>query len=101
MEVICINDKFPPESQSVIPNLPVEDNLYTIRDITRLLNGKTAVWLVEIENPELPHPSGMGTFEPSFNIDRFTDLNGNPVNVNEIKKAIKQPEYVYVEVETQ
>lgn len=72
-DVICINDVFKPEQIALIPNRPVEDKTYTIRDIFTTRMGR-AILLNEITNPHLEHPSGMGTFEPSFSIDRFTTL---------------------------
>jgi hypothetical protein len=81
-EVICIDDKFKPEQIALIPNRPVEDKIYTIRDIFTTRNGR-AVHLEQITNPHLEHPSGLGTFEPSFSVDRFVTLLDADVEVEE------------------
>lgn len=101
MEVKCIDDVFNSKQKELIPNRPVKDEHYIIRDYSTLPNGQKAVWLMEIENPELPHPSGLGTYEPSFNIKRFTDIEGNPLDWNKVKQSERNPqlEYVYVGVE--
>ena len=82
-EVICINDSFHPESKRLIPHRPIKNEIYNIRDATTLPNGVKAVWLEEIVNPELPHPSGLGTYELSFDAKRFTTLLGHPVNIEQ------------------
>ena len=92
MEIICINDVFTPRQISVIPNRPVLNKIYTIRDLFETEFG-TAVHLNEIHNP---HVNGgmVGTtpltFEPSFSVKRFTDLLGKPLNVEVLKKEMKK-----------
>jgi hypothetical protein len=44
-----------------------------------------AVTLVEIDNPPLTHPTGLGTFTPSFDINRFRTLEEVPAE--EVRKA--------------
>lgn len=68
--VICINDKFDTELVSLIPNRPVENKLYTVRDSLLTRNGK-AVHLEEITNPSLYDKIHNGFFEPSFHVKRF------------------------------
>jgi hypothetical protein len=95
MEVICINDTFTQEQITNIPNRPVKDKLYTIRDIIFYSHlNKTAVLLNEIENPELLTVRfGVECmFEPSFDIERFATLNNTPISnehISEFKKARK------------
>lgn len=72
-QVLCINDKFDTNIVSLIPNRPVEEKIYTIRDILLTRNGK-AVHLEEITNPPLYDKVHNGTFEPSFNINRFRPI---------------------------
>lgn len=74
-EVICINGSFEDVQKELIPNRPVQDKLYTIRDIFKT-NGKLAVHLNEITNPNLPIGEGENgfSFEPSFSITRFAPL---------------------------
>jgi hypothetical protein len=83
METICIDDSFSEIQKKLIPNRPVKDKIYTFRDVFKLPNESIAVHLNEITNPELTHPSGLGTFEPSFNIERFTTLLGEPIKKEE------------------
>lgn len=78
MDIICINDKFRPETISRVPNLPVAGQMYTVRDHTTLTNGKKAVWLNEITNPKLVDEVTGMQFEPSFDAARFTNLDGTP-----------------------
>ena len=96
MEVICINDSFHPESIAIIPNRPVKGKIYSFRKVFRIPDGRTAVWLNEVTNPDQP----METFsivamgEPSFNIDRFSTLNGDPQTKEKISELIKTPTHV-------
>lgn len=89
-DVICINDKFRPEQIILIPNRPVEGKVYTIRDLFTTRNGR-AIHLEQISNPHLDHPSGLGTFEPSFSVDRFTTLVDDEV---EIEAEVKEEVYI-------
>jgi hypothetical protein len=82
--VICINDQFSEEQIAMIPNRPVRDRQYTIDEVMITRRGR-AVTLVEIDNPPLTHPTGLGTFVPSFDINRFRDLAEAPAE--EVKKA--------------
>jgi len=81
-DIICVNDKFQPEQIVLIPNRPVQDKMYTIRDVFSTRNGR-ALHLDQITNPHLEHPSGLGTFEPSFSVDRFATLIDDEAIVEE------------------
>lgn len=77
--VVCVNDSFDAIQQATIPNLPERDQQYVVRDAFQVTRNGTSsgIWalhLKEITNPPLPHPSGLGTFEPSFAADRFARL---------------------------
>ena len=77
--IVCVNDSFDAIQQATIPNLPKRDEQYVVRDAFQVTRNGTssgiwAVHLTEIRNPSLPHPSGLGTFEPSFAADRFAEL---------------------------
>ncbi len=83
-EVICVDGNFHPESIKLIPNLPVQDKLYTIRDFFKS-KGESVVLLEEIINPHLPltqdntSDGGHGfTFEPTFAARRFAPLIEHP-----------------------
>jgi len=82
--VVCTNDLFTDEQIAMIPNRPVKDEQYTIDEVMITRRGK-AVTLVEIDNPPLVHPTGLGTFIPSFDINRFRALEEVPAE--EVKKA--------------
>ena len=82
--VVCINDVFSDEQMAMIPNRPVKDQEYTIDEVMITRRGK-AVTLVEIDNPPLRHPTGLGTFTPSFDINRFRELEAVPAE--EVKEA--------------
>jgi hypothetical protein len=69
-QVVCIDETYHEESLKLVPNRPVKDSIYTVRDVSITTMGK-AIWLEEITNPLLKHHSGMGMFEPSFSILRF------------------------------
>lgn len=79
-KVVCINDDFTEEQKAMIPHRPVRDHHYTIDEVLVTRRGK-AVTLVELDNPPLTHPSGAGTFIPSFDIKRFRELDEVPVEV--------------------
>ena len=68
--VVCIDDKFDIKQMSLIPNRPVLNELYTVRDNLLTRNGK-AIHLEEITNPPLHDEFHNGSFEPSFHIRRF------------------------------
>jgi len=81
-QVICIDDKFDTSLVSLIPNKPVLDKVYTIRDVLLTRNGK-AVHLEEITNPPLYDHVHNGTFEPSFHIRRFRKLTEDKLELQE------------------
>jgi hypothetical protein len=80
-KVVCINGSFHPESVKIIPNLPVENEIYTIRDVFKQ-KGEDVVLLNEISNPHLDlsidntSDGGYGfKFEPSFKANRFVPIS--------------------------
>ena len=100
--IVCINDSFDPIQQQEIPNLPKQDEVYTVRDAFQVTRNGTssgiwAVHLAEIKNPMLPHPSGLGSFEPSFAATRFAELNDEQATAaeqKEVEEMLKQLEEV-------
>jgi hypothetical protein len=87
-EVICLNDDFTDEQKAMIPHRPVKDRHYHIDEILITRRGR-AVTLVELDNPPLPHPSGLGTFVPSFDVNRFAEIEEAPAEkVEETEAAI-------------
>ncbi len=92
MEIICTNDKFPGPVLVLYAELgvktPIKDQLYTVRQVKRHTNGETGVLLNELVNPDVPvrHPVlGEVWFEPTFNINRFATLLGQPVRQEELE----------------
>jgi hypothetical protein len=93
MEVICTNDNFRRLFWRFMPNLVYRRlnaiNVYTIRQVKRHTTGDTGrTMLNEIQNPEVPvkHPvMGEVWFEPTFNINRFATLMGQPVKQEEME----------------
>ena len=86
--MVCINDSFSDEQIDMIPNRPMKDEQYTVDEVMITRRGK-ALTVVEIDNPSLVHPTGLGTFTPSFDINRFRELEQVPaINVREAEEAI-------------
>lgn len=92
MEIICINDKFSAEQIAVIPNRPVEGNIYTWRARRKTREGKIGIMLHEIINPEIPGVAGM-MFEPAFNVKRFTTLSGEVVTMAMVREWSRISKY--------
>ncbi|MBK9016798.1 MAG: hypothetical protein IPM82_23500 [Saprospiraceae bacterium] len=91
MDIICIDDHFTPEQMADIPNRPIKDNLYSIRDVVKSANG-IGLLLNEIQNPHNGWTTRNGmkfTFEPNFNINRFADLQHMPLNYEMVKEVQK------------
>ena len=86
-KVVCINDVFTEEQKAMIPARPARDNHYTVDEVLVTRRGK-AVTLVELDNPPLMHPSGGGTFIPSFDINRFRELDDVPEAV--VKEELQE-----------
>ena len=91
MDIICIDDNFTPEQMAEIPNRPVKGKIYSIRDIVKSANG-TGLLLNEMHNPHNGWVVRNGmkfTFEPNFNIRRFTDLQHLPLQQESLRKVEK------------
>lgn len=94
MEVICVNDQFAAPVLAFYAQhgvqTPKRDTVYTIRQVKRHTTGETGVLLAEIQNPEVPvaHPVlGETWFEPTFNVNRFATLLGEPVRQEELEEV--------------
>jgi hypothetical protein len=91
MDIICIDDNFTPEQINDIPNRPIKDKMYSIRDVVKSANG-VGLLLNEIHNPHNGWTTRNGmkfTFEPNFNIRRFADLQYMPLSVEQVQEVIK------------
>ena len=83
-KVVCINDAFPEIIRANYKELPVKDNIYTIREVFLgrekiVRGGDTAtvgLLLVELKNP--PDPFHQGEQELGFSSERFAPLNELP-----------------------
>lgn len=93
MEIICNDDSVQPEVRAMFDYWIEEGKMYNpIRQIKRS-DGQIGLILEECPNKKLPHPSGLGEFEPSYNIKRFNTLNGDPLTketVEEFFKSLKE-----------
>lgn len=91
-DIICINDKFPPEWVTYFAThnikTPAEGSIYTVREVVRYLVGEPGLLLHEIRNPATPRISPttglQGTGEQAWAISRFTDLEGNQLSTAEL-----------------
>ena len=91
MDIICIDDNFTPEQMVDIPNRPIKDSIYSIRDVVKSANG-IGLLLNEIENPKTGWTTRNGmkfTFEPNFNINRFANLQHLPLTYEMVKASTK------------
>ena len=100
-EIICVNAEFSLEQLAfwkehnvVHPEL---NKMYSVRDvIVHIDNAGTGILLEEIVNPAVPVKTSFGIInrEVSWNINRFRDLQGLPLNKEEIE--IKQLNYTEI-----
>ena len=89
MDIICIDDHFTPEQMAEIPNRPIKDKMYTIRDLVKSANG-IGLLLNEIQNPQNGWTMRNGmkfTFEPNFNIRRFANLQNQPLTYEMVREV--------------
>lgn len=93
MEVLCINDVFTQLQRSKIKKLPIKDKIYSIRDVVTYTDGVKGLLLNEIHNPYVQHDSGLGSYEPTFNINRFTTLSGDVLTKELLNKISKTVDY--------
>ncbi len=91
MDIICINDNFTPEQMATIPNRPIKGKFYSIRDVVKSANG-IGLLLNEIHNPHngwVVRDGTRFTFEPNFNINRFSDIHGDLVTYEMVRNVEK------------
>lgn len=90
MDIICINDNF--ESEKLIyfkkygVIVPKKNKIYTIRKIINHTIGVKGLLLHEIINPKIPAniiSIGDVLIEPTWNINRFSTLNGDKITKQE------------------
>jgi hypothetical protein len=89
-KVLCIADNFHPRSILLIPNRPVKDQEYIVREIIEVRD-EVGLLLEEISNPLLVNDNDGSLYEPNFNINRFKKLKGNDYRKENSIKATRVP----------
>lgn len=94
-QVICIDDKYPPEASLFYIerniNIPILHEFYTPRQIIRHTTGAIGLRFEELINDEvlIKHPIlNEILYEPTWNINRFRNLDGSVINVNQLEKLL-------------
>ena len=93
-KVVCINDVFSPTVRALYKQLPVKDNIYTIREVFLgrekiVRGGDTAtvgLLLEELVNPT--DPFHQGEQELGFTSERFAPLNELPDEKVEVEEVV-------------
>lgn len=83
-KVVCVNDSFSDIVRAIYKELPVKDNIYTIREVflgrEKVVKGgdsaTVGLLLEELTNP--PDPFHKGEQELGFSSERFAPLNELP-----------------------
>ena len=83
-KVVCVNDSFPDIVRAIYKELPVKDNIYTIREVflgrEKIVKGgdsaTVGLLLEELTNP--PDPFHKGEQELGFSSERFAPMNEVP-----------------------
>jgi hypothetical protein len=83
--VECVNGNFEHKQIELIANRPKQGKIYTVRLIKQYPSNKIGVLLEEIVNEPLMLPNLDGLFEPTFDINRFREVQeGNIEELTEI-----------------
>ena len=82
-KVACVDDQFPLGIEKIYTSLPKKDSIYTVRDLVpgvslQNTEGETAIYLVELINPENRHG-----IEYGFNAERFAPLETDDETLEE------------------
>ena len=93
-KVVCINDKFAATIRALYRELPVKDNIYTVREVYLgrekiVKGGDTAtvgLLLEKLTNP--PDPFHQGEQELGFSSERFAPLNELPDEAAAVEDAV-------------
>jgi hypothetical protein len=72
--VECVNGNFEHKQIELIANRPKQGKIYTVRLIKQYPSNKIGVLLEEIVNEPLMLPNLDGLFEPTFDINRFREV---------------------------
>lgn len=90
-QVVCVDDVFDPRSVMIIPNRPVKDGIYTVREMRYYdMHDKMGITLVEIKNPLMVKDFFGRLQEPSFNIIRFAPLDQvlDSISLEQLEEAV-------------
>ena len=97
MEIICVNASFSEGNLDFFEKfgvkIPEKNKMYNIREVIKLVNGKTGILLEELVNPEVPikHPIlGFALKEPNWDLLRFRKLSGDTISKEEIRELITE-----------
>ena len=93
-KVVCINDTFTPTIHALYKQLPVKDNIYTVREVflgrEKIVKGgdsaTVGLLLEELKNP--PDPFHHGEQELGFSSERFAPLNELPDEQAEVEEVV-------------
>ena len=85
--VECINGVFSPLQCMTLKQRPVQGSHYFIREIAEYSHG-IGVLLEELHNPVIDSPT-YGIVEPSFNIERFREIEGLDDAVEELLEVLQ------------
>lgn len=93
-KVVCINDTFTPTIRALYKQLPVKDNIYTVREVflgrEKIVKGgdsaTVGLLLEELKNP--PDPFHQGEQELGFSSERFAPLNELPDEQAEVEEVV-------------
>lgn len=99
-KVVCINDSFSEFIRALYRELPVKDNIYTVREVFLgrekiVRGGDTAtvgLLLEELTNP--PDPFHQGEQELGFSSERFAPLNELPDEKVEAEEVVGAGEWM-------
>ena len=84
--VECVNGVFSPLQCMTLKQRPVQGSHYFIREIIEYHHG-VGVLLEELHNPVIDSPQ-YGVVEPSFNIERFREIEGLDESIEELMESI-------------
>lgn len=99
-KVACINDDFSTTVRHIFKQLPVKDEIYTVRDVrigrAQVTGGGDVSFLVllqELKNPDDPYMADGAAEEMGFRSDRFAPLE----ELENSEYATEEEPYVFTQ----
>jgi len=99
-KVACINDDFSATVRRIFKQLPVKDEIYTVRDVrigrAQVTGGVDVSFLVllqELKNPDDPYMADGAAEEMGFRSDRFAPLE----ELENSEYATEEEPYVFTQ----